>query len=57
MEARWREAMEDEDAELEEGEAKEALDPDKDFSYLVNGPAFPSLPNCACAIPFSGDDG
>lgn len=28
--------MEDEDAELEEGEAKEALDPDTDFSYLVN---------------------
>lgn len=26
--------MEDEDAELEEGEAKEALDPDTDFSYL-----------------------
>ena len=29
-------SMEDEDAELEEGEAKEALDPDTDFSYLVN---------------------
>lgn len=40
MEVPWRaEAMEDEDAELEEGEAKEALDPDKDFAYLVNGPA------------------
>lgn len=25
----------DEDAELEEGEAKEACDPDTDFSYIV----------------------
>lgn len=34
MEVACRAAMEDEDAELEEGEAKEPLDPDTDFSYL-----------------------
>ncbi len=28
-------AMEEEDTELEEGEAKEPCDPDKDFSYIV----------------------
>jgi hypothetical protein len=38
VEVACRAAMEDEDAELEEGEAKEPLDPDTDFSYLVNAP-------------------
>lgn len=34
MEVRCAEVMEDEDAELEEGETTEALDPDKDFGYI-----------------------